>query len=475
MESAEELTTTACVCGETDHQGVVLAAEYYLKNEAAADGIRRICIRIVEGDSSATQLELLNSVSLSILRKIVSNHPRNSLAWSELSRQHALSGSLDKAKKGMLVAYELSAGHRYIVRNAVRLAFHLHDPDLAFYFANVKNTHADPWLAAALVSSSKASNRSVPHWRRLKSLLSEDDLSQFSKSELASSIATLMVEDGANKPARKIFQQSILEPTENSLAQFVWASQVDEVLRRQVNESVGDYQAFEASAWLAYYRGHWQESLDHTSNWMDLERFSTAPYVHGSYVSSLIDDYKGVIEITKAGLKYNPKDSMLLNNKAYAEIWLGEEELASQTLVLAKRFANRPEQHLAVDVTEGFKEVRSGSIEDGVGRYKEAIRSTKAGALNKLRASAHLARVLSSVDADACRLLSKMIFAKLDKIDKDVSRTADIRKVLEVALENASKPIHGSDEETVMVEDIELETGLSPSSGPRLMREVDAG
>ena len=453
-ESAEELITTACVTGETNHTGVISAAEYYLRNAAGAVGIKKICTRIIGGDNSAPQSELETSARISLLRTIVTNYPRNSLAWSELSRQYALSGSLDKAKKAMMVAYQLSEGHRYIVRNAVRLAFHLREPDLAFYFSNIRNAQVDPWLAAALVSSSQASDRSVPHWRHLKSLLSNDNFSQFSKSELASSIATVMVEGGGNKLARKMFQQSIVEPTENSLAQFVWASRADEVLRHQVNVSVGHDQAFEATAWLEFYSGHWQESLEHTSKWMDIERFSVAPYVHGSYVSSVIGDYERVISIAKLGLACNRQDAMLLNNKAYGEISLGNMELASQTLVLAKRFANTPEEKFAVDVTEGFKEMRFGSVSDGVERYKEAIRVTKAGVLNKLRASAYLARALSDIDADACRLLCKMSFAKLDKIYKHGSRTSDIRKVLDDAYETASSTIPRSDKPAVIVENL---------------------
>ena len=204
-ESAEELITTACVTGETNHKGVISAAEYYLDNSAGAVGIKKICAGIIGGDNSAPQSELETSASISLLRAIVKNYPRNSLAWSELSRQYALSGSLDKAKKAMMVAYQLSEGHRYVVRNSVRLAFHLREPDLAFYFANIRNAQVDPWLAAALVSSSKASDRSVPHWRRLRCLLSNDNFSQFSKSELASSIATVMVEGGKSKLARKMF------------------------------------------------------------------------------------------------------------------------------------------------------------------------------------------------------------------------------------------------------------------------------
>ena len=457
-ESAEELITTACVTGETDHIGVISAAEYYLENAAGAAGIKKICTRIIGGGNSATQSQLDTSASISLLRTIVTNYPRNSLAWSELARQYALSGSLDKAKKAMMVAYQLSDGHRYIVRNSVRLAFHLREPDLAFYFANIQNAQVDPWLAAALVSSSKASDRSVPYWRRLRTLLSNDNFSQFSKSELASSIATVMVEGGENKLARKMFQQSIVEPTENSLAQFVWASRTDEVLRRQVNVSVGHEQAFEASAWLEFYSGHWQESLEHTSKWMDIERFSVAPYVHGSYVSSVVGDYERVISIAKLGLTCNPEDAMLLNNRAYGEISLGNKELASQTLVLAKRFANRPEERLAVEVTEGFKKIRFGSVSEGVGKYKEAIRVTKADLRNKLRAIAYLARALSDIDADACRLLCKMSFAKLDKIDKHGSSTADIRKVLKDACEIATISIPRSDKPSVIVENLELET-----------------
>ena len=191
---------------------------------------------------------------------------------------------------------------------------------------------------------------------------------------------------------------------------------------------------------------------------MGIERFSVAPYVHGSYVSSVIGDYERVISIAKLGLACNPQDAMLLNNKAYGEISLGNKELASQTLVLAKRFASTPEEKLAVDVSEGFKEMRFGSVSDGVEKYKEAIRVTKAGELNKLRASAHLARALSDIDADACRLLCKMSFAKLDKIDKHGSRTSDIRKVLDDAYVTASSTMPRGDKPAVIVENLELET-----------------
>ena len=53
--------------------------------------------------------------------------------------------------------------------------------------------------------------------------------------------------------------------------------------------------------------------------------------------------------------------------------------------------------------------MRFGSVSDGVERYKEAIRVTKAGVLNKLRASAYLARALSDIDADAADCSAKCL------------------------------------------------------------------
>ena len=96
--------------------------------------------------------------------------------------------------------------------------------------------------------------------------------------------------------------------------------------------------------------------------------------------------------------------------------------------------------------------------------------SSKAGVLNKLRASAYLLPehflililILMLMPAD---LLCKMSFAKIDKIDKHGSRTTDIRKVLDDAYETV--PIRLFEQ---TLRDSAVERRTPPAGTPKQIR-----
>lgn len=106
-----------------------------------------------------------------------------------------------------------------------------------------------------------------PHFAKVGFALVEDEgLPDFSVSELASSLATLEMQEGSLKKAKKYFRRSLLRPTENSVAQAEWVSKVLGGLEVDVQEYKVP-RPFEARALDSFKKGRWEDAVRWSQQW----------------------------------------------------------------------------------------------------------------------------------------------------------------------------------------------------------------
>lgn len=307
------------------------------------------------------------------LRRLLRTEPRDPITWVELSRAYAILGLSEHAERSMTAALHLANNNRFVLRSASRLWVHLKDPEKAHdIIVRAEGTRYDPWLMAAEIaigSITKGKPRFVKVARRM---LKERRFSPVHMSELASAIATLDLGSGTLKNSRKMFVQSLEQPTENSIAQAVWASRESNAIRVQA-EFLDRPNTFEARARFFYSQSRWKDVIKECERWLFDQPFSSGPCEYGSYVAAVaLEDHETSRKFTKWGLKANPSDFTLLNNMAFACINLNEIEEATEMLSRVHRLRLSDRDRVVLQATQGLLAFRTGAIAVGRQLYTSA-------------------------------------------------------------------------------------------------------
>lgn len=314
------------------------------------------------------------------LRKNLIEYPRNAFLWNALSRAYVSLGNSDRSVRSMEVALALAPQSRYIVRAATRLFIHLKKigraHDLLLKFPGMT---ADPWILSAELAVSDIKGVSSKFAKHARSVAADEQFSAGNRSELNSSIATLEFQSGDIKSARKHFKASLERPTENSVAQAIWASSADRTLMIYGGDFNIPY-SFEAQALKAKTESKWNDSIKQSWLWMDDEPFSKRPAIEGSYIASVaMGDYEQSVEFARVGLKANPSSVILRNNLVASLALMGNfEEAAREFLSIEKEDGELPRS--TVLATAGLIRFRTGEPQLGRENYEQAIQLAKASA-----------------------------------------------------------------------------------------------
>jgi hypothetical protein len=245
-------------------------------------------------------------------------------------------------------------------------------------------TKEDPWLLAAEIAASGAAQVSPIFAKTGLTFLEKRDVDSFHTGELASALATLEMKAGKHRHSNRLFGQSLQKPTQNSLAQAVWAtklaglSAVDPHILLQANAS-------EAITLDYYNRGAWKELIEAADKWAKDEGFSARPFgIASSIASSLLDQTERAEQIAEEGLRINPKHPALLNNKAFAQALQNKVESAAKTLMGIDLEAMDPRSKVCLLATTGLVSFRRGNSAEGRRFYERAIAASSDPVLKTL-------------------------------------------------------------------------------------------
>lgn len=328
---------------------------------------------------------------ISFLRKCLRVEPRDSIMWVDLARAHAVLGQREQATKCMVVAQQLAADNRFVLRSASRFWIHLDDPERAHnLIVKSKMTRNDPWVLAAEIATSSASGKISKFIRAAYRMLSDSSYRARHLSELASAVATLELYSGNTKKARKLFAQSLMEPTENSIAQAAWAAKRDSRIRIE-NRHLESLNAFEARSRSYYVRGEWQRIISDCWKWQFDQPFSSGPSISGSYISAVaLEDYSESESFARYGLTANSSNFTLLNNLTFALANSGKLEEARNTLSKIEDTQITGEDRAILQATRGFLSFRQGNNLEGHKLYLDALSIAQSTKENRLIALAYV-------------------------------------------------------------------------------------
>lgn len=379
---AADLLACAIVLGRESE--VVDAAEFILERGPSSlttvASLARGALGLHEqprAETPSAQLATREEIGRSIheVRLQLETQQRNALLWVELARCFEALAHPEKAKRAIGAALELAPTNRYVLRCASRLFLHQNDYRRAhdILCTNPVVRH-DPWILAAEIAVASAAGRSSKLIKTARKMLEGKAFAPLHVSELASALSTLELEADSGRRGRKLFRQSLVDASENAIAQGAWlvrrygGMELPEVLLREGGSS-------EALAWSHFYAGEWKDALDGATRWQADQFFSARPAWLSSFIASVcLEDYETAENLASRGLLANPNDFLLLNNHAFAlakankikDAWHSFSRINARLLSSSDRVV-----WLA---TQGLLCYRSGNGDKGRTHYLEAIR-----------------------------------------------------------------------------------------------------
>ena len=307
------------------------------------------------------------------LRDLLRVEPRDPVTWVELSRTYIILGLREQAERTMTIALQLAMNSRFVLRAASRLWIVLDDPERAHdIISRADRTRYDPWLLSAEIAVGSVGEKTPRFTKSARQMLAGGQFSLGDISELASAVATLELGSGSTKKARRLFELSLDQPTENSIAQAAWASRQNRIIRLD-HRYLSRPSTFEARSWHYYSESKWRQAIDECQSWLYDQPFSSKPGIHGSYVSgTALEDYPRSEQFAREGLIANPSDFSLLNNLTFALIKLGNLAEAKEALSRASRLQLSVRHQAVLQATQGLLAFRTGDVTGGRQLYADA-------------------------------------------------------------------------------------------------------
>ncbi|HZR37950.1 MAG TPA: hypothetical protein VFA75_21440 [Nevskia sp.] len=324
-DSAIELASAAILL---DQRALASAAGEYVERQNDATPAERNLARAVlsrpdvvdpRGLVETIDPQLEWHASIHAIRSLIKTCPRNPFLWSELSRAHTSVGNIHRAKDAMTVAAQLAPHNRYIVRAATRLFIHFGKPDIAHaILLRYEGLRHDPWVLSAEIAASGVLERTSKYIAVAKDLVKTARHSPFQLSELNGSLASVEFLAGDGRASRRHFQSSLIQPTDNAVAQAVWASNHGQPLQIPP-QALEVPNAFEANTLKYQALQRWDAALENCNDWLIDEPYSRRAAELGSYIAVVAQgDYAQSEAFSRRGLLANPDSLMLRNNLAVA-------------------------------------------------------------------------------------------------------------------------------------------------------------
>lgn len=387
ISNALELVNSAFSLGE--NHDAIDAAEFLLANKGSlSHPLKLIIDQILDKQEViqkplGTQFLLHNFLKKSgthvhELRAKLKDNPNNPLLWSSLARNYSILGEVDKAKKAIEIALNLTRNsNTYIQRIASRFYYHLNEIDRALHLVRKsKNHEVDPWLISSDIAYSMKLGRLNKYYSLGLKMLESDRFSNFDLTELASSLGTIQLREGSIKQARKSFDISLKDPNENSLAQVEFANSQYPLLAEKEYKSFLNTlpNAYEARSHEFNSESKFDLAFENGCLWLLDQPFSKRAALFTQHLAiSKLERYDKGIEIGQFALRSNPNSFEIYNNITYAYAMKGELSKAKVNLERMKSLTLNQYHKIFMFATEGLVRLREDNLIDGKKLYDAAI------------------------------------------------------------------------------------------------------
>lgn len=381
LGTAADAVAVGFVLGSPDL--VRAPAEYLVEHESEVSRIgsalaRRVLglpgpVEVADGAPAHVPRKASHRRAVATLRARLIRTPRDPLAYLDIARRYAALGQNEAAASAMRRALALAPDNRLVLRSASRFFVHNRDPEQAQeILRRSPRTRSDPWLMAAEISAATVTERTSRLIKRGRDLVSRASLPPVHLSELAAALGTVDMIDGNVRNARRLFEQAMTAPTDNSLAQAEWM--VPRIGLRDLPPLDSVPRSYEAAALSALREGDWPRALDASYQWLDDEPFSHKSAVMGSFIAATGPaEFGEAIVIATEGLIANPDVQLLRNNLVFALASDGQLDRAVAELGRVRVADMDSDTRIAWTATVGLLNYSLGQLELGRAHYQTAV------------------------------------------------------------------------------------------------------
>lgn len=260
------------------------------------------------------------------LRALLSINPRNSLAWVDIARIYTILGQNDPAKRAMKIALSLAPNNRFVLRSVARFLLHVGDPERALaILKRSPRTVDDPWLLASMISVETILSRDSQNFKKAKQLVDGSRFAPVHLAELGAAVATLHINSGESKLAKRAFNVALQNPNDNAVAQAVWVANEFSLSMNIMPEWLTDRFSAEANYYALEKAGDYRAALTAACTWFEDEPFSIRPLRAGAFAASILGKYQVAQDQMEQALTLDPHDIESKNNLVFA--LAGQDEL----------------------------------------------------------------------------------------------------------------------------------------------------
>lgn len=433
IKNAIELLNSSFVLDDKD---MSLQAAIYLDTHSntTAKPLHFLTQKIITPTQAALSFEqpgdfnYLNSVIGSMIKNLrvyISHNQYNSISWIELARLYLIIGKERDAERCILVGIQLAPDNRYVSRTAARFFAHIGDYKKAKKILRINMAfNSDPWLIGADIGISSLQNKSSHHIKKARELAESKKYSPFELNELLSALATEELNAGSIKSSRRLFNQSLVKPNDNTLAQAVWANRhINDInLTDQAFEMVPNI--YEAKARQHYNAKEWGQMMSYTLQWFIDQPFSREPATFGSFIAcSVLERYDEAIELCKYGLKATPNDFTLMNNLAFSFLKKNDIDGASKVLQRIHPESIDEQQKVVYLATRGLLMYKQGLPQYGEHLYNESSMLAKKIKNKKLQLLSDFHHLSIQLEIEG---FPDDKFSKIEKLSSELATLGEI-------------------------------------------------
>jgi len=422
---ATDLVSAATVLGGSEIASK--AAEFILEHGNASSTLARRLAASLLGIVDPIEPPILAADffdqtrrQISQLKRRRTSEPRNAFVWTDLARLYVLLGLNEQARAPIAIALALAPFDRFVVRSATRFYLHSGDPENALHLLRkTERARIDPWLISAELAVSAVAGRDPRFTKQAEDILRRKAESPFHTSEMTAALASLEMWSGNTRRAKRLFLQAVIHPSENALAQTVWAAR-EVGLTVIAAELLNIPNAFEAQTLAARNKAEWKSAVDHAKRWATDESFSVRPHAFASaIVTSILNNPQEGESLARAGLLTNPRHPGLINNIAFALVGQGKPNEAKRELEQINVKNADAQTQICIFATQGLIEYRLGKPIAGKQLYENSISLAHKEGNRSLKAIAqlYLAREEALIDKQSYLKLLSTAIHEIKKAD----------------------------------------------------------
>lgn len=320
-------------------------------------------------ESNMTDLSIRN------VRGFLKRNPRDVFSWVDLAFYYTIKGEDEKAYRCLKTGWGLNKYIPFVARSFARFLVHKDNPEEALWvLSRSENSRNNPLLTSAHISIANSFDLPGVRVSNGRKILKNFSGDMGRVSDLAASLGTIEFENGNLKKAKKMFQTSLLVPSENALSQYGWLKQkhgfsIDEELSLPESSIENDANKY-------YVSGDFLSCRDKLIEFHSFQPFTDASIVDAGYMSLV--GLKDPNFITESLYYKRPKTQMSfggLNNLVVAKLLKNDfYGIESDFKLLAKKAESREGGAKGVFIaTSGLMMFKIGDECKGAELYESAI------------------------------------------------------------------------------------------------------